>query len=168
MKTYILLIIAGLLIPAFLQAQSNPLDSFHKKYIGQEGFYYVDLKTNMVVGCDSVVRGEKNKEVNVKILSFKESEQSGLSSKSLYDSFVKDIDRDSYIGLIDVKSSDENVEVMVKKENKVVQEFVIIVREENELSLIAASGNFDLKDLARLKNFQNCKGLNLIEKICEE
>lgn len=168
MKTQVLLIIAGLLFPVFLQAQSNPLDSFHEKYIGQEGFYYLDLKTNMVMGCDSIIRGAEDREIRVKVLSYEESEKTALSSKSLYDLFVNGIDRDSYIGLIDVKSSDENVEILVKKENKALSEFVIIVREKNELSLIAASGNFDLKDLAKLKNIQSCKGLNLIEKMCEE
>jgi len=139
-----------------------------KKYAEKPGFYYLDLKTNMVFSQDLENSKNEKKEVNIKMLVFEETQEINLQAADLYQSFIKRLDQSDYVGLMEVKNADENVEIMVKKEEGFVSEFIITLHEDHEATIIAATGNFDLKDLAKLKDFQNCKGLQVLGKICEE
>lgn len=73
-----------------------------------------------------------------------------------------------YKGLVEVKSSGENINMMVKKEGDQLSEIVIIVQEKDETTFMVATGNFDLKDIAKLSELKNCKGLQTLEKLCED
>ena len=149
-------------------AQQNPLDGFLAKYSGKEGVKFLELKTNMVGSEKSENEQYSNKVIDLKMISIKGSGPKGNEAKNLYNEFFQEFNKDNYIGLVEVKSSGDNVEILVKKENNRISEFIIAVKEEVETTLIAASGNFDLKDLAKISEFQNCKGLQVLEKLCEE
>jgi len=57
---------------------------------------------------------------------------------------------------------------MVKKNGDILSEVIIMVQEDDETTLIAASGNFDLKDLAKFGNMDKCKGLKVLSELCED
>lgn len=157
-------------LPTILFAQNNPLDSYVSQYAGTPGFYYMDMKTNMFSfdeNKEDFPRGETNV-INFKIVSFEKSEKTKFNPAEIYDNFMKNLSPDIYRGLIDVKSSGEKVEMLVKKMGNQIAEIVIIVQEKDETTLMVATGNFDLKDVAKLQNLKNCKGLEALEKLCEE
>lgn len=164
MKTTIAILLLAIFSPVLLLGQDNPLDDLLKEYAGNPGVYFLDLKTNMLPGsCEA--EDAVGRTMQVKILSFQEKEGS-KPGNVMYDKFFKRFDKEAYIGLVEVKSNDDNVEILVKKEQKIVSEFLIVVREESEISFIAATGNFDLKNLASLKGLQDCKSLKVIGQIC--
>jgi hypothetical protein len=166
MKTNISIIIAMFFIlPIMLQAQDHPLDALMDNYKGQPGVYFMDMTTNMFL---DTLEGKTAKTLQLKMISFEEGSGTSLKAKDLYDSFFDRIDREDYIGLVEIKSTDEHMEVMVKKEPEGVSEFIIAVIEEKETTFIGATGNFDLKDLASLKALQNCRGLKVMEQLCED
>lgn len=167
MKTIIAITLLLIISPVWLLGQANPLDELMEDYSGKAGVYFLDLSTNMIPAACGDEEPESESKMNVKILSIEE-QASGLQANELYSSFFSRIDKDSYIGLVEVNSKEENVEILVKKENKEVSAFLIVVREENEISFIAATGNFDLKTLANLKGLQDCRSLKVIGKICGE
>lgn len=168
MKKVIILAFSVLIIASTgIFAQTNPLDNFINQYSGTKGFQFLEMKTNMLPG-DETDETIGDRTLHLKMVSFKEVETSQYQSKDLYNDFFKKFDKDNYVGLVDIKSSGEHVEILVKKENQMVSEFIIAIREETETTLIAASGNFDLKNLAKLSEFQNCRGLHVLEKLCEE
>lgn len=166
-KFWLLILIIA--IPAILSAQTNPLDSYISKYEGTPGFYYMDMKTNMFSfeEEDGSAKTESNI-IDFKIVSFESIEKAKFDPASIYDNFAKTLNPDVYKGLVDVKSSGENVEMLVKKDGKQIAEIVIIVQEKDETTLMVATGNFDLKDITKLKNLKDCKGLEVLEKLCED
>ncbi|MCB2221078.1 MAG: DUF4252 domain-containing protein [Bacteroidetes bacterium] len=166
-KTLLLLMIF-VSLPFFLPAQTNPLDDMIKLYKGQEGFYFLDLKTNMMNAGDKGQTGVSDAVVNLVIISFDEKKNTSFKAENLYNQFFSTVDKAQYKGLIDIKSSGDNVEMMIKNEGERLTEVIIAVQEEDEMTIIVATGNFDLKDLARFKNMQQCHGLQVLEQLCEE
>lgn len=164
------LLVLLIAIPAILFAQTNPLDSYISQYEGTQGFYYMDMKTNMF-GFDDEELGTQKSSTNVidfKIVSFEKGENSKFEPANMYDNFTKTLNDNVYKGLVNVKSSGENVEMLVKKEGNQIKELIVIVQENDETTFMVATGNFDLKDITKLKNLKNCKGLEALEKLCED
>ena len=157
-----------LIVPLGLFSQGNPLDSFIAEYSGKQGFYFLDLNTNMLSSICKDEPGDNSKVVHIKMISYDESQGNNLTASEIYDAFFNRFDKNKYIGLVSVKSSEEKVEIMVKKEDERVSEFIIAIREDKGMKLIAATGNFDLKDLAKLKSLHNCHGMKIIKQMCEE
>lgn len=157
------------LVPVLLSAQSNPLDTYIAKYSLTPGFYFFDLKTNMFNPSDE--EGEMTSEmsvINLKMISVDDDESPAVSSSGLYAEFYNDFKKDDYKGLVEVKSSGENVEMMVKKEDGFINEMIITIQGENETTLIVATGKFSLKDMAKFSNAKKCKGFEILGQLCEE
>lgn len=166
-KFYRIVLYLSCFVPILLMAQGNPLDKLMDRYAGMKGVMFLDLKTNMVPVKDSAASGE-NHVIRVKMLSVNPKLNSAVEPAAMYDEFFKQIDRKGYKGLVEVKSSGDNVEMMVKEEGGKISELIIAVKEHDETTLIAASGDFDLKELARLSQLKNCKGLQVLNSLCEE
>jgi len=157
------------ILPMVLLAQSNPLDGLMNKYSDQPGFYFLDLKTNMLSSQrDDSATVFPGKLISIKLLTFKEGAGSQYKASVIYDQFISSLDDNVYKGLVEVKSSGDKVDMMVKKDGDKLSEIIIIIRENDETTFIAASGSFDLKDLTKFGELKNCRGLETIEKLCQE
>lgn len=167
-KTSILVL--SLLVPVILFAQVNPLNSYIDQYKGTPGFYYMDMQTNMFNVDDEEEGSQKSSDetIDFKIISFEKNENATFDPAKIYSDFSKALNKDDYKGLVEVKSSGENVNMMVKKQGKQIAEIIITVQEEDETTIMVASGNFDLKDIAKLSELKSCKGLQALEKLCED
>lgn len=168
MKSIFTFIAALLFLPAIMFAQANPLDGLLEQYSGEKGFYYLDLNTNMFLGSSEDESKEYYQKVNIKMLSYEEGQGNTKEIASLHELFFNQFDNADYIGLVDVKTSEEKVEVLIKKKDKVVTEFIFLIQEKKSITLMAAAGNFDLKDLAKLKSLQNCRGFQIMQQMCDE
>lgn len=157
-------------IPGILIAQINPLDSYIEKYEGTPGFYYMDVKTNMF-NFDETNEGSQKSSNNIidfKIVSFEKEENSKFNPSQIYKEFNTTLSKDVYKGLVEVKSDGELVNMAVKKQGDQIAEIIITIQEKDEVTLMVATGNFDLKDITKLSNLKNCKGLEALEKLCED
>ena len=106
--------------------------------------------------------------IDFKIVSFEKNKNSKFDPNKIYIDFNKTLKNDVYKGLVDIKSNGKNVNMVVRKEGDQITEIVIIVQEKDETTLMVAMGNFDLKDIAKLSELKNCKGLQTLEKLCED
>lgn len=164
----LLILIAGL-FPALLSAQENTLDGLLSKYGDQPGFYFLELKTNMFSSeQETDVSPMQGKLITIKVLSYTEGSSNQSKAEEVYEHLMSGINVDSYKGLIEVKSSGDKIDMMVKKDGEKLSEIIIIVRESTETTIVAASGSFDLKDIARFSEMKNCRGLETLEKLCED
>jgi len=155
-------------IPTILFAQVHPLDSYINQYDGTPGFYYMDMKTNMFnFNEDDGSPKTSDNMIDFKIVSFEQTKNATFNADKIYNNFSKSLNKDVYKGLVEVKSNGENVDMLVKKQGNQISEIVVIVREKDETTLMVATGNFDLKDIAKLSELKNCKGLQTLEKLCE-
>jgi len=166
-KIFVVLLVIG--IPIMLGAQSNPLDSYIDKYEGQDGFFFLKLETNMAgIEGEDDKDSDFNKIINLRMLSYEEGKSTKYEASEICKGFEGQVGKDDYTGIMEVKSSGDDVEMMVRKNGNILSEVIITIREEGEVTLIAASGNFDLKDLAKFNNIEKCKGLEILGKICED
>ncbi|HPE54947.1 MAG TPA: DUF4252 domain-containing protein [Bacteroidales bacterium] len=169
MKTKIIAILIILAaIPAMLAAQSNPLDQMIKKYSDKQGFYFLDLKTNLMSKLVDSTGQSNNKVINLKMITFNEDQNNSFKASNLYKQFFNGFDKSNYKGVIEVKSSGNNVEMLIRKEGDKLAEVIIVVQEETEITLIAASGNFDMSDLSKFEHMKSCHGMQIINQLCEE
>jgi len=158
-------------LPAILFAQSNPLDNYILQYEGTPGFYYMDMETNMFNFDDDNEDGSQKTPDNIidfKIISFEKNENATYDPAKIYSDFSKTLNKNVYKGLVEVKSSGENVNMLVKKQGEQIVEIIITVQEKDEITIMVATGNFDLKDIAKLSELKSCKGLQALEKLCED
>jgi len=164
-----LLFVLVIVSPLILSAQQTKVDKLFEKYSGESGFYYLNLETDMFSMIEEE-DGSKtdSKIVYLKMLTFKESENASKGASKIYSEFKKAFDNDVYKGLIDVNSSGEKVDMKVKKEDGKVSEIIIVIFDKTETMLVSASGNFDFKKLATLKQIENCKRLGSLQKLCED
>jgi hypothetical protein len=163
------LLALAVIFPFILSAQHTKADRLFEKYADETGFYYLNLETNMFSIVDEEASSTQEPQiVYLKMLTFKESENANMDASEIYDEFQKAFDSEIYKGLIDVNSKGEKVDMLVKKEDGIVSEIIIILREETETILVSASGNFDLKKLATFKQIENCKRLNSLRQLCED
>jgi hypothetical protein len=161
---YLVLIV--IIIPAYGVAQNNALDEYIKTFQGTPGFYFLDVKTNMF----NLDEGESknNKMIDLQVVSFEKTENAKFNPKKVYKEFNKSLDKDLYRGLVEVKSSGENVHMLVKKEGDLISEIIFMIEEENETTFLMASGTFDLEDITKLGEIKDCKGFQTLGKLCEE
>jgi hypothetical protein len=164
----ILIMIVGL-FPVLLSAQANALDGLLNKYADQPGFYFLELKTNMF-SSEQETSGSPTpgKLITVKILSYEEGSSNHSNATDVYEQLRSEINTNTYKGLIEVKSSGDKIDMMVKKDGDKLSEIIIIVRESTETTVIAASGSLDLKDIAKFSEMKNCHGLETLKKLCED
>ncbi len=161
-------IIITLAFPFLGFAQVNPLDNLMNKYSSEEGCYFLNLKTNMFnPASDSGTIGTQ-RVIDLKMLSVDQAKHPAFSVSVIYNEFMSYIDKGAYKGLIEIKKKGENVEFLIKKEGEQINGFIVAVKEANELTLISASGNFNMKDLMKLSQFEKCKGLQILGQLCEE
>ncbi len=168
-KNLKILLVIAIMSPLFLFSQQSGADKLFEKYSNKLGFYYLNLETNML---STIEEGEESKNqseiVYLRMLTFKESEDVNKEASKVYGEFLKAFDKDVYKGLIDVNSSGEKVDMMVKKDNGKVSEIIIVIFDNTETMLVSASGNFDLKKLATFKQIENCKRLGSLKQLCED
>ena len=157
-----------LLIPLLALTQTNPLDNLIRKYAHQDGIYFLDLTTNMFNPTADSTSSSSQREINLKVLSVQNNANTNFALTDIYNEMMGTIDKSAYKGLIEIKKSGQNVEFLVRKDGNMVKNLIIAVKEEKEITLIAASGNFDLKDLAKFKQIEKCKGLQILGQLSEE
>jgi hypothetical protein len=159
----------GLLILGTGYSQTNPLENFMSDMKDAPGFYFMNLETNLVVSGDKEAgQTDHTKVINLKVFSFDQKENGNFSAKNIYNDFFSKVNRNDYKGLIEVKSSGDHVEMMVKEEGDRISQFIMTIREEDETTIIAASGNFDLKDLSKLGALKNSKSFEILQTLSEE
>lgn len=161
MKTILNFLIFIFLIPAAGFSQGDQLNRMISKYKSVEGFRYLDVNTNMI-------SNETEKVVNLKLVSFNAEKNASFTGKDLRDEFYKGFNKDQFKGLVEVKSSGDNVEMMVKKDGDQVSHIIISVLGQTETVFISVSGDMTMKDLGRFSDFENCHGLQVLEQLCEE
>lgn len=156
-----LISVLGLLNGFGQNAAINKMISDHK---GEAGVWYLQLTTNLQ-GQDSE---NVNEALELRLISFDQKQNASLKADNLMKNFFRSVDRSEYKGLVDVKSSGDQVEIMVKKNSDKIEEMILAVEEEDGATFISAYGNFDLKDLLKMAGDSKCKSLEVLELLCEE
>ena len=140
-----------------LSAQTNDVESFFKKYSEGDGITSMNFSPGPGAMESAANASQADKEVTdmmkniktVKILTSKKSK----AKVNLYDEALKSVNFKDWEQYLEVKEDDKKVKMYYKPaDNKKVKEFLLIVSEENESSLIWISGLIDLKDISKIQS----------------
>ncbi|MBN2175046.1 MAG: DUF4252 domain-containing protein [Bacteroidales bacterium] len=163
-KIGLLIFIAGCIATTF--GQSHPLDKTILKYKHEPGFYYLTAETNMM--CPDSLQDHKDWIINLKLVRIDMEEVINGKLSGFIDDFMNQATKSDYIELMKISSNSGQVQMLARKNEGKISEFVLSANEHKETTLIVATGNFDMMDLLSLSSLKNCKGFNLLNHFCRD
>ena len=142
-------------------AQDDAIGKFFGKYVDDSRFTVVSISPKMFrlmskVSWDSIPADLKqtvNRLTSLRILSTE------TTPAVFYKEALTQIDRKEYEDLITVRSSKDNVRFLIKEQDGVVRELLMIAADESDFTLMSFVGNIDLDKLSRLSSDMGIKRL---------
>jgi hypothetical protein len=156
-------IIAFLLLSPALNAQKS-IDALFDKYAGKEGFVTVTINGNLLKLAakldDDKEAGSMPKDLTqIRILA---QEDQTMKVDNFYNLVTKDLDLKQYEEFMQVKSSDQDVKMLVRTEGDLFREFLLIVGGKDN-ALIQIKGNMSLQEAKKFaEGAKKDHGINLI------
>jgi hypothetical protein len=164
-KVIFVLIISGL--THFVNAQADPVSKVFNKYAGAEGFTTVNIPGVMLKMAARMDPQNKDMEFisklnEVKILT-QETKTPGYEDLNLYEEVYKQLDKSLYKELLIVSEKDEHVNMLVREDNGIISEFLMIVSGSDENVLISIKGEIELDELGGLSGSIGPDQANMLE-----
>ena len=172
-----LAIFAFVMITISTRAQS-PIDKIYEKYSGQEGFTAVNLSKEMFqmiqqmgIGDSADADIKSAKQIveqlsGVKVLMYKFDSLGVMKAVSIYNEFSGAYSSSSYKELMTIQEGRQFIKFLTKNESKnKVTEFVMLMKDKNEVGVISLTGNIDLASISQMSKFMNIKGMENLNKL---
>ena len=137
--------IALLILSATLNAQKS-IDALFDKYAGKDGFTTVTINGNLLKLVASLDEDNKTGSMprNLTQIRILAQDNDSMKVENFYDLVVKDLDLKQYEEFMQVKSSDQDVKMLVRTEGNKFKEFLLIVGgKDNAVIQIKGSMTFD-------------------------
>ncbi|HSI77452.1 MAG TPA: DUF4252 domain-containing protein, partial [Lunatimonas sp.] len=87
-----------------------------------------------------------------------------LNGKIFYDEAMSTLSKNQYEDLMDVADKDSNTKFMVREENGIIQELLMLSGTQESFTLLSMLGNFTYKDLNMLAEKTNMPGMDEYNK----
>jgi hypothetical protein len=140
MKKILVLIV--LTIAATLVYGQKSIDDLFERYAGKDGFTTVTINGNFLKWARNL--GDNDKEnslpVNISEIRILAQEDKNIPVENFYSLVIQDIDLNSYDEFMRVKSSDQDLRMLVRSEGNRFKEFLLIAGGEDN-ALIQVKGN---------------------------
>ena len=163
-----------------LKAQS-PIDKIYEKYAGQEGFTAVNFTKEMFQMIQNLSMGDsantdiKNAKqivdqlTGVKVLMYKFDSSQVTKAVSYYNEFSGGYTSNVYKELMTVQEGRQYIKFMTKSGTSgKVSEFVMLMKDKDEVGVISLTGNIDLASISNMSKFMNIKGMENLKKMKQE
>lgn len=148
-----------------LNAQPSGVMRVFDKYAQKDGYTTVEINANLFdLFCDNDSGSNENflkKITNIKILTQDDYEDEVLN---FYDEVMKDLPLSEYKELMVVKDSETELKMLVKEQNNVISEFLMVSGGKSDNVLIYIGGSFNKKDLAQLADEMDIEALETINE----
>ncbi|RPA66950.1 DUF4252 domain-containing protein [Cyclobacteriaceae bacterium YHN15] len=167
MKKYGLLIMLVLLFTG-LQAQDDAISKFFSKYMEDDNFsrVYISPKMMQMAGGFLKSAGEtSDKEAQElgalisKVRGIRILSADKVNGKPLYEEAMGTLIKNKYEDLMDVADKTSNTKFMVREENGIIMELLMISGSSESFTLLSMLGNFTYQDLNILADKTNMPGM---------
>ena len=173
-----LVCMAFLMTPLLMNAQS-PIDKVFEKYGSQEGFTSVNISKEMFQMIQQMNMGDsanadmKNaKQVvdqlnGVKVLMYSFDSTRVSKAVSIYNEFAGAYASNAYKELMTIQEGRQFVKFLTKQGSSSgkVSEFVMLMKDKDEVGVISLTGNIDLASISNMSKFMNIKGMENLKKM---
>lgn len=171
----LVVILAGLALTTLSLGQTNSLKDLAEKYSGQEGYTYVYVTEFMFELASSVMKNddpeasEMIKNIDNLLVITASQEVNSARNVRFADEINSTIDKNSYKVLLKVREADEDVDILAKEANGIIEELVITVKSLDEDVLVILDGRIDLDAVAKLSETSSIKvnGIEYLAKLEE-
>jgi hypothetical protein len=159
------LIIALIITGTFIYGQKS-IDDLFNKYAGKDGFTTVTvngglLKLAHLFGNNDEEASIPSHVTEIRILT---QEDKNLSVDNFYKMVINDIDLNKYDEFMRIKSSDQDLRMLVRSEGNAFREFLLIAGGEDN-ALIQIKGNLTYDDAIKIsedaKKDHGAKGVEI-------
>lgn len=168
MKKWIAAIWMALMITS-VQAQDDAIVKFFSKYMEDDNFsrVYISPKMMQMAGGFLKSEGDLNDteekdlgELMQKVRGIRILSGEKVDGKGLYQEAMNTLNRNQYEDLMDVQDKEQSLKFMVREENGLVTELLMISGSETEFTLLSMLGSFTYQDLNILAEQTNLPGMN--------
>jgi len=146
------LLVAIVLAPSIINAQSEIIDKIIDKYSGQEGVTVVNISSELFelmngLEINDLDKAEfpQDKLSTVKILSVENAE--ALSGSNFYEEVTEGINTSDFVEVMTVKDGSEDIKMWMKTKGKQIQDFLLVVSSPDEGVVVYVKGDFNVDDI---------------------
>ena len=167
-----------LVIFSFVLKAQNPIDKVFEKYSGQDGFTAVNFtkemfqmiqKMNMGDSIDADIKNAKqivDQLSGVKVLTYKFDSAQVSKAVGYYNEFAGAYASSAYKELMTIQEGRQHIRFLTKPgANGKISEFVMLMKDKDEVGVISLAGNIDLSSISSLSKFMNIKGMENLKKM---
>lgn len=155
--------IALIMLSAVLNAQKS-IDALFDKYAGKDGFVTVSINGNLLKLASSSDNDDKSGSMpkNLTQIRILAQEDDTMKVENFYDLVIKDLDLKQYEEFMQVKSSGQNVRMLVRTEGDKFKEFLLIVGGKDN-ALIQIKGSMTMAEAKKFADgAKKDHGMNMI------
>ncbi len=156
-----------------VHAQDDAIVKFFSKYMEDDRFSRVFISPKMMQMAGGFLRSDAaasdsdakdlgdliSKVRGIRILSAEK-----LNGKVFYDEAMSTLSKNKYEDLMDVADKDSNTKFMVREENGIIKELLMLSGTQESFTLLSMLGNFTYKDLNMLAEKTNMPGMDEYNK----
>jgi hypothetical protein len=160
-RTFFLII----LIAAAISCQGQKsVDRLFASYSDRDNFFTMHLRGNLlkfIISCDDDDHDSLPQEINeIRIIAQKDTQE---KVNNFYSNVMKDLDLDDYEEFMRVKSSDENMVMLVKGDGRNFKEFLMVAGGDDNV-VIQIKGSISYNEAKKLaENAKKDHGKNMIQ-----
>jgi len=174
MKNSVLTLIL-LLVSPLIFAQEDAITRYFSKYDNDENFTHVTVTSRMFglfANLDSEDQEDQelleaiSKVKGLRIIA--RDEISTEQANALYKEAFQLIPMNKYDELMTVKDKDNDMKFLIKEENGIITELLMVIHGNTEFFLLSLIGDIDLKQISRLSQSMSIDGFEHLEKIDEK
>ena len=174
MKSSVLTLIFLLVSPVIF-AQEDAITKYFSKYDDDENFTHVTVTSRMFgLFANLDTEDQEDQELLDAISKVKglriiaRDEISSEKADALYKEAFELIPTKQYDELMTVKDKDNDMKFLIKEENAVITELLMVIHGNTEFFLLSLIGDIDLKQISKLSQSMAIDGFEHLDKINDE
>jgi hypothetical protein len=148
-------------------SQNDAIEKIFNQYVNDDNFTVVSISPKMFkmmskVNWNNVSADVKQTASQITSLRLLESEK---NTQQIYKDAIQKLNLAAYEELMTVRDGGENVKFLVKENNNIISELLMLVGGENDFVLMSITGNIDLDKLAKLAGTLNIQGMDKLKDV---
>lgn len=174
MKYLLTFMIATFSFIGISQAQEDAITKYFNKYVDDENFTVVYLSPKLfeLLGKLKIEDlDDKEAEAVLEVVNDLKSLRvltTEVNGKNYYDEAVKLINTKEYETLMTVRDDNENVNFLVKENDSIINELLLLVGGEEEFVMVSFVGEIDLNKISQLAQKLDVDGVEHLDKLDDE
>ncbi|ANI90028.1 hypothetical protein A9P82_12495 [Arachidicoccus ginsenosidimutans] len=166
-KKIIVLFAAIFLLCTQAFSQSDAIGKFFNQYVNDDNFTVVSISPKMFkmlskVNWDDVSPDVKQTVSQITSLRLLETEK---NAQQIYRDAARKLNLASYEELMTVRDGGDNVKFLVKENNNIISELLMLVGSDDDFVLMSITGNIDLDKMAKLGQTLNIQDMDKLKNV---